>query len=659
MQRNILIIDDTQSMLLLLKFMLETTGEFQVFTAASGKDGLRLIEQIKPDLILLDIAMPGFSGFDVCKNLSENKETKDIPIIFLSAFTDTFQKIKAFELGGVDYITKPFNGEELIARINIQLKIANLNKQLRKSNEHLEERVKQRTTALENEIAYRKETDEKLLQNRNMLEQIADNSSAFIALLNTKLEYIFINKEYEVFFRLQKEKLIGKKINQILSEEYLSKAMPFLKKALQGEKTKFSYFVLNSLNERKEVNTIYTPYIQNNEVTGIIVLAIDITEIKKTEALLIKTQNELKEINNQLENKIIERTKELVLKNDELYQSKNLLKYFVNHSVSWENFCDKQGNPLYCTPAFEKITGYKMEQYLQGIIKIKDFVLDADKEKYIQYSKKAIKGDNFENLEFRILTANKQTKYLSKSVFQVYNQKNERIGFRAGLIDISKQKEEEAARIAAENKIFNAIIESEEKERAHFAKELHDGIGPILSTIKMFAEWLKRPDLKTPKDEIYKKMEYSIEEAVSTVKEISNNLSPHILANFGLVFALKSFIEKTQALNSPVIHFITNIKQRFSNEIEITIYRALLECINNSIKHAQAKNISISLQLTSDKIEAKFSDDGIGFDYDYVIQQQKGLGLFNIQNRIHTLGGNFKIQSVIHQGVNIWFELYI
>jgi len=118
----ILIVDDVPKNLQVLGSILRAKGYF--FTpATSGKQALKIIEKRLPDLILLDIMMPETDGYEVCSILKKDLKTKDIPIIFLTAKTDTEDIVKGFELGGVDYITKPFNPTELLARINTHLKI--------------------------------------------------------------------------------------------------------------------------------------------------------------------------------------------------------------------------------------------------------------------------------------------------------------------------------------------------------------------------------------------------------------------------------------------------------------------------------------------------------------------------------------------------------
>lgn len=123
----ILIIDDNPINVKLLEIILKKEG-YRTISATNGPDGRHLAEKQHPDLILLDIMMPGEDGFDTCKQLSQRGETTDIPIIFISAVEDTASKVKGLNIGAVDYITKPFERAEVLARIRIHLKLKLANK---------------------------------------------------------------------------------------------------------------------------------------------------------------------------------------------------------------------------------------------------------------------------------------------------------------------------------------------------------------------------------------------------------------------------------------------------------------------------------------------------------------------------------------------------
>ncbi len=134
---SILVVDDTPQNLKLLSSVLVKAG-YDVRCVISGSAALMGIRAERPDLILLDINMPQMNGYDVCRQLKQDPQTQDIPIIFLSALYEVMDKVQAFKVGGVDYITKPFQLEEVLARIQTHLTILRLQQQLREKNQLLE-----------------------------------------------------------------------------------------------------------------------------------------------------------------------------------------------------------------------------------------------------------------------------------------------------------------------------------------------------------------------------------------------------------------------------------------------------------------------------------------------------------------------------------------
>jgi len=135
-QGNILVVDDTPENLRLLSGILAERG-YQVRPVPNGKLALSAAQKIPPDLVLLDIMMPEIDGYEVCQHLKASEVTKDIPVIFISAINDVMDKVKAFEVGGVDYITKPFQVEEVLVRIETHLKICSLQNSLQEKNQDL------------------------------------------------------------------------------------------------------------------------------------------------------------------------------------------------------------------------------------------------------------------------------------------------------------------------------------------------------------------------------------------------------------------------------------------------------------------------------------------------------------------------------------------
>ncbi|WP_172188784.1 response regulator [Microcoleus asticus] len=197
---HILIIDDEPNNLRFISNILTKEG-YKVQRAISGQMAVKAKFSVLPDLILLDIAMPKMNGYEVCERLKANKETREIPVIFLSIFNETSYKVKAFEVGGVDYITKPFEVEEILVRIESQLTIQQLSKQL-----------KQQNAQLQREVEFRKHTEQALRESKAQLQKLAVNIPGVI--------YQFIKKA-EGSFKFEYISYACREIYELESEDIL------------------------------------------------------------------------------------------------------------------------------------------------------------------------------------------------------------------------------------------------------------------------------------------------------------------------------------------------------------------------------------------------------------------------------------------------------
>ena len=204
---DILIVDDKPENLRLLSEFLSNQG-YQVRKAINGKLGLMAAEIVIPDLILLDINMPEIDGYEVCQKLKKEPKTSLIPVIFLSAGNQIGDKVRAFEVGGVDYITKPFQLEEVLARVKTQLKLQNLQKQLQIRNQELQQTVKvlQTTQAA---LAASETELRALFTAMNELIVVVDNEGKYLEITTTSTKLENTNTE---------EKL-GKKLPEILPQK--------------------------------------------------------------------------------------------------------------------------------------------------------------------------------------------------------------------------------------------------------------------------------------------------------------------------------------------------------------------------------------------------------------------------------------------------------
>ncbi|MBO5350575.1 MAG: sensor histidine kinase [Alistipes sp.] len=193
-------------------------------------------------------------------------------------------------------------------------------------------------------------------------------------------------------------------------------------------------------------------------------------------------------------------------------------------------------------------------------------------------------------------------------------------------------------------RMLSGTLRAEEMARSNFSKELHDGLGPLLSSAKMSLSALQREEKDPARSEMLANTTYLINEAIRSIREISNNLSPHVLQDFGLARGVQNFIDKSASMHNVKILFTTNLgAERFESDVEVIFYRVICELINNSLKHAACDTITLKLTASPTELSLDYRDNGRGFNPE--LMADSGMGLSNISSRIGSLGGSCSILS--------------
>ncbi len=207
----IFIIDDNPENIMLLQEMLSDLN-YTLRVAVRGSTAIESILEDQPDLILLDLKMPDMNGYEVCEKLRNNQITKDIPIIFISALDEIKAKVKALNAGGNDYITKPFQPEEVFARIQTHLYIRKMQKKLESNNIELSQ-----------EIIERKQAEMLILKSEerysSIINDVLETSNVGVFLLDKEFRVVWINKAIETYFGLKRDEIIGKNNKQLICDE--------------------------------------------------------------------------------------------------------------------------------------------------------------------------------------------------------------------------------------------------------------------------------------------------------------------------------------------------------------------------------------------------------------------------------------------------------
>ena len=250
----ILTIDDTPANLKVISNYLEGVG-FEIVVAQDGISGLEIARRVQPDLILLDVLMPKLDGFEVCRRLKAAESTRDIPVIFMTSLTEMEDKITGFEAGGVDYITKPVQVDEVLARVRTHLALRAMQKQLANQNAQLQQ-----------EISMRQGAEEGLRQAQIELEQRVVERTAELAQANARLK-AEINERQRAEAEIQRRnreltllnRVIAASVNEVETDNILAVACCELAQAFEGPEA-----VVALLTETKTEANVVTEYLAND-----------------------------------------------------------------------------------------------------------------------------------------------------------------------------------------------------------------------------------------------------------------------------------------------------------------------------------------------------------------------------------------------------------
>jgi PAS domain S-box-containing protein len=369
--------------------------------------------------------------------------------------------------------------------------------------------------------------------------------------------------------------------------------------------------------------------------------------------LLPAIERELRESESRAERKLLELKKkeaeEALRESEKRYRriTEGLTDYL--YSVRVEN-----GQAAEATQgaACEAVTGYTTEEFSKDPFLWFRMVVPEDQDKVKEQIRLVLSGVDVKPLEHRIQCKDGTIKWVSDTTILIKDASGKLLSYDGVIKDITERKE-------ADRRLLNAIITTEETERNRFSQELHDGLGPILSTVKLYFQWLAETTDSERRASITKIGIQNIDDAIQALREISNKLSPRVLSSMGLVPALKNLIYTLNETQKIKINISCDTERRYDSQIEITLYRIISELINNTLKYAKAQIITIDIahHAVNKKMLISFSDDGIGFNLEEALKNKKGMGLYNIRQRIETLNGTISFDTEIGKPLMVRLEL--
>jgi PAS domain S-box-containing protein len=360
-----------------------------------------------------------------------------------------------------------------------------------------------------------------------------------------------------------------------------------------------------------------------------------------------KQRDELNRYRTELEKLVEERTNELIRMFETVRENETNFRNIFNGTSDGMFICDTDYRILEMNDTMLKQIGLDKNKIIaEDLI---EYVMPSFKKKLTE--RRLLLGQGVPVGNFEIEVLNPSTEKIMpveiSSVPIVFNRKQAILTI---VRDITERK-------FLARRLVETIIHTEEIERTRIAKDLHDEIGPLMSALKIYITSFVESDNSERKDNIAGHIGVIIRDMIDSIKNISNDMSPHILVNFGLIAAIQNISDLFT--HNIQINLQSNIgKTRFPEIVESVIYRIIKELINNTIKHAQATEIFINLTYSNTALDCYYKDNGQGFDLNqYFNVPPKGMGLSNIKSRIQSLGGRLNMNTSPGKGFELTLNL--
>lgn len=764
-KETILAVDDNEVNLIMLRAIL--SQYYEVITASDGTQAEIMAIERNPDLILLDVMMPVKNGFETCKTLKTNDLTKNIPVIFLTASSDSESIVEGLGAGAVDYVCKPFSSDELLARIKHHVSLVNARKELDKQlflqqqyRRQLEEKTEMlklmgdnvldsilicdfsgmvlnasKSTRgifnigfdLENrqlwDIA---QTEEDKTFFKDFLEKLAsmgEYSQKYILHKNDRLKTLVLETKGKTINKGQKKLIILDTRNitaSAKSEARVRRNLDFQRKLrfislnvnnIHGFMASCAYLV-NSLMELINADEIFLLLGRKDKWTEFFYHNRELKTCKRgklppsqktypkfIEILKTESDNIICNIQDPyIPNVISSRSSRYVLY--PIIVEGMLVGVFYVSRTSYGSITQENVYALAnvanlvksnISKKFYERRIIRQEKEITSIFKYSaNGIISINKKLEVQrYNRRflelfgltekadftfkkldtIIKGEPLREIQklvdkvtkpplFETTTITLTHKDGSKLFLEATLSKVPVLDDMISLLvftDVTGLRNMDSA-------IMGASAAAEEKERTRLAQELHDGLGALLSSINIYINLILSGGVGS--DEIFRTLKLTkgiVGQAIESVKEIADNLHPVILSRFGLVATINNIIEGLE--DSRLIRFgfshcdFHPLKDR---NLELTVYRIINELINNTMKHAHAKNVAISLLSEENHLILEYVDDGIGFDFGELPKTTGGgRGIENIIGRVKAVNGKYSFKTKPKKGLIVWIEIPI
>ncbi len=458
----------------------------------------------------------------------------------------------------------------------------------------------------------------------NILSKMHMGHSGFLFILNEKKEIIIRSdgKNDPIYSESLSDTILQKKNGFI---EYNDPTDHKKKYVSFRYFENFKYYVVAAISPQDETSFVITKILISSGLTAVFIILVFSVLV-----YFITTENVhrfLKEI--EISNKRLVTTREA------LKESENKFRSIFNSTSDDILLIDTEMNIIEVNDQICETLRYTREELLT--MKLIDLKTPNTIEKTIENN----------NLVLKLGKHSYESEHLTKTGEVIHVEMNCRLVEYKNIKYILIVSRNISERKKLERKILSAVIQAEEKERERLSKDLHDGLGPLLSALKIYLNELNSTDTDAKeKEEMSKYAVELVDEAIMSTRNISNNLMPRVMSDFGLVKAIESFCKKLNVTNRVTIKLDAQHYTSCDQTLELIVYRVVNELLNNTIKHASAQQVHIALNVVNNEIVLIYEDDGIGFNFDVILNDAKtGMGLKNIISRVKSVDGTISQNS--------------
>jgi PAS domain S-box-containing protein len=658
---KVLVVDDDPDELIAVSRILKKAG-YVVEEAGSGQEALAKAKKFMPDLLLLDVLMPGMDGFEVCRLIKSDKELDEIFVILLSSIKKTPDyQAKGLDAGADGFIARPFNSAEFVSRIRSMMRIKAVEKELRiqkqslkKAHDELEIRVNERTAELrkavddlKSEITERKKVEKTLQESEEMARALLNATTDAVVLLDRQGLVLDCNETYTRRFDMSRGEMLGLCVWDLFPPEGTEGRKANVKNVFELGKP---IRMVDELEGMWNDTIIYPVRNSAGEVSRVAVFAHDITEQKQAE--------------------------------DKFRKAELRYRTVADFTYDWEWWENPDGSFNYVSPSCERITGYRAEEFIDNPKLLEQIVLPEDMNIWSTHHEESNEAQTLREVQFRIRRKDGKICWIEHACQPVKDDKGNFLGFRASNRDITDRKwiQEEirrnreelahvmrvatlgelAASVAHEiNQPLTAILSNAQAANRFLnrdkpdAEEVHEILSDIISDAKRAGEVIRRLRNLFRRAEIERKsfdVTRLIDDTLAFIKSeaIIRNVSIKMEPNKTLPLVIGDQVQLQQI----ILNLIMNASEAMA-DLEVDLRKVII-----TPEREDEKNVKIAIR-----------DFGIGIDENridrifepfYTTKREGiGMGLSVSKSIIEAHGGQLWAENNPDGGTTFYFTLPI